>query len=253
MSSRFVSAGAIDPTTGEAAPATAEDSKHNSRADAGSNKPNDEWLAVEKELAAERRRRDEARSAAATGREPSLFEVLQANKEAKQAAFEEANKIKNQFRALDDDEIDFLDEVKARQREEEDRVKRETEERVAAFRAAQKTTTERVSEGEEGDDGDGGEGAGEWAATTAGRKRKRVERRGVGLVKRRTTSQGEGEKGKVAGEKKEGEKGEERKEEGNKKGEPEAKVAEKPAAAMAPSATAKPKMGLVSYDSDSDD
>src|SRR3569833_608756 len=30
---------------------------------------------------------------------------------AKQAAFEEANKIKNQFRALDDDEIEFLDGV----------------------------------------------------------------------------------------------------------------------------------------------
>ncbi|KAB5536025.1 N-terminal domain of NEFA-interacting nuclear protein NIP30-domain-containing protein [Coniochaeta sp. 2T2.1] len=248
MSSRFVSAGAIDPATGEAAASSEQQAA--SRTD-GANRPNDEWLAVEKELAAERRRRDEARSAAATGREPSLFEVLQANKEAKQAAFEEANKIKNQFRALDDDEIDFLDEVKARQREEEDRVKRETEERVAAFRAAQRSSTQGEKTGGEEGEGVEDEDAGEWAAT-AGRKRKRgVERKGVGLVKRRTTSQGEGEKVRVPGERKEGGKSEERKEEDNKKGEAEAKVVDKPA--LAPVATAKPKLGLVSYDSDSDD
>lgn len=88
MSSRFVSAGAIDPTTGEAAAATAgaaaaaagENVPTSSDADRDSRKPdNDEWLAVEKELAAERRRREEARKPAA-GAERSLFEVLQANK-----------------------------------------------------------------------------------------------------------------------------------------------------------------------------
>ena len=77
MSSRFVSAGAIDPTTGEAATAASE---QQASRPADASKPNNEWLAVEKELAAERRRRDEARSAAATGGEKSLFEVLQANK-----------------------------------------------------------------------------------------------------------------------------------------------------------------------------
>ncbi|KAH8886899.1 hypothetical protein GQ53DRAFT_693728, partial [Thozetella sp. PMI_491] len=82
MSSRFVSGGAIDAETGEAvAPASVP-----------------------------------APQESASQPEKSLFEVLQANKEAKQAAFEEANKFKHQFRALDDDEIDFLDGVKASQR-----------------------------------------------------------------------------------------------------------------------------------------
>ena len=38
---------------------------------------------------------------------------------AKQAAIEEQMKLKNQFRALDDDEIDFLDEVRAKEKAEE--------------------------------------------------------------------------------------------------------------------------------------
>lgn len=86
MSSRFVSAGAIDPTTGEAAAAAAASSTAAERvptdsSDGRPRKPNsDEWLAVEKELEAERRRREEARKAAAGGGERSLFEVLQANK-----------------------------------------------------------------------------------------------------------------------------------------------------------------------------
>jgi hypothetical protein len=90
MSSRFVSAGAIDPTTGEAAavaapaaiaaagdhaPTTTDAAPPKPLA-----KPNDEWLTVEKELEAERRRREEARKAAASGGERSLYEVLQANK-----------------------------------------------------------------------------------------------------------------------------------------------------------------------------
>lgn len=77
MASRFVSAGAIDPATGEAAAAERTTTQPDDRQQ---NKPNDEWLAVEKELAAERRRREEQRSAAAGTGERSLYEVLQANK-----------------------------------------------------------------------------------------------------------------------------------------------------------------------------
>ncbi|OIW31652.1 hypothetical protein CONLIGDRAFT_697879 [Coniochaeta ligniaria NRRL 30616] len=240
MASRFVSAGAIDPTTGEAAAAerTTDDGQQK--------KPNDEWLAVEKELAAERRRREEQRAAAAGTGERSLFEVLQANKgmfvmsQAKQAAFEEANKIKNQFRALDDDEIDFLDEVKAKQRAEEERLRRETEEGLEAFRAAQRRGGERTGEGDGEDEADETE---EWAAPVGGRKRKRAGK-SVGIVKRRTTSEGE-LKSKSAAEKTESKPEPARTEE--KKVEGETRVA----AETAP--VAKPKMGLVSYDSDDDD
>ena len=119
MASRFVSAGAIDPTTGEAAAAAAA-----TAAGAGTNVPpssstatqppprasppsaagrptlsgagqaqsepeettiapsveNDRWLAAQKELEAERQRRQEQRTAAAAGGEKSLYDVLQANK-----------------------------------------------------------------------------------------------------------------------------------------------------------------------------
>lgn len=76
MSSRFVSAGAIDPVTGEAASDTAT----NSSAPPADPKT-DEWLVVQKELDAERRRREEHKaSAAAAGEEKSLYEVLEANK-----------------------------------------------------------------------------------------------------------------------------------------------------------------------------
>ncbi|KAF4585355.1 putative NEFA-interacting nuclear protein NIP30 [Ophiocordyceps camponoti-floridani] len=69
-----------------------------------------DWESVQRELAAERKKREEARAKAAAGEEKSLYDILQANKAAKQAAFEEKLRLKNQFRALDDDEADFLDE-----------------------------------------------------------------------------------------------------------------------------------------------
>ncbi|KAI6806655.1 hypothetical protein KC340_g18782, partial [Hortaea werneckii] len=41
----------------------------------------------------------------------SLYETLQANKAAKQEAFDEATRFRNQFRSLDEDEVEFLDSV----------------------------------------------------------------------------------------------------------------------------------------------
>jgi len=64
----------------------------------------------------------------------SLYEVLEANKAAKQEAFEESIRLKNQFRALDDDEVDFLDSVLESSRAKEDAVKKETAEQLEAFR-----------------------------------------------------------------------------------------------------------------------
>jgi hypothetical protein len=81
MSSRFVSAGAIDPTTGEAAATDSSTTNDGQKSRSGDvQKPNDEWLAVERELAAERHRREEQKSAAAASGEKSLYEILQANK-----------------------------------------------------------------------------------------------------------------------------------------------------------------------------
>lgn len=106
---------------------------------------------------------------------------------AKQAAFEEQNRIRNQFRALDDDEIDFLDGVLDERRVEEERIKRETAERLASFREAQKTAG--VAE----DTGDANDESGAVAWGGAGKKRKRTEKEAKSIVKgvRRRTSESE--------------------------------------------------------------
>ncbi|KAL4905835.1 hypothetical protein BDW74DRAFT_13345 [Aspergillus multicolor] len=91
----------------------------------------DEWLRVQKELEDERRRKAEL------GKQEggkSLYDVLQQNKMAKQEAFEEKIKLKNQFRALDDDEVDFLDSILESTRAQEATVKKETAEQLEAFR-----------------------------------------------------------------------------------------------------------------------
>ncbi|KAL2207451.1 hypothetical protein CC79DRAFT_1321537 [Sarocladium strictum] len=169
MANRFVSGGVID-SSGEVAEkgqGTGESAKETSK--------NSEWEAVQKELEAERKRRDEQRIKAASGEEKSLFEILQANKEAKQAAFEEQNKIRNQFLSLNEDDIDFLDEVRERQRKEDEEKKRELENGLKAFREARKAEGLTTSSAE-GEDQVAGEGAGEsWEV--GGRKRKRVKGR----------------------------------------------------------------------------
>lgn len=75
MASRFVSAGAIDPVTGEATSAkTADEGRP------AADPKDDEWAIVQRELEAERRRREEQKASAAAGGEKSLYEVLEANK-----------------------------------------------------------------------------------------------------------------------------------------------------------------------------
>ncbi|KAL4741462.1 N-terminal domain of NEFA-interacting nuclear protein NIP30-domain-containing protein [Aspergillus similis] len=91
----------------------------------------DEWVRVQKELEEERRRKAEL------GKQDggkSLYDVLQQNKMAKQEAFEEKIKLKNQFRALDEDEIEFLDSIMESTRAHEATVKKETAEQLEQFR-----------------------------------------------------------------------------------------------------------------------
>ncbi|KAL8289672.1 hypothetical protein RB597_001352 [Gaeumannomyces tritici] len=234
--SRFVSAGAIDAATGHAMSSAAVDADptatsrpgggggggaatsapepapaavgSSSSSSGGSSKRQSEWEAVSRELEEQRRQREAEARRAAEGGEKSLFAILQENKAAKQAAFEEANKIKNQFRALDDDEVEFLHEVQASTRREEDRTRREVEEGLDRFREARRRGGGVVQEGE-GEDpartaaeaevaavGAGVDAPAEedWAA--AGRKRRRKDDggggRGAGIlrgvVRRKTTS-----------------------------------------------------------------
>ncbi|KAF7543346.1 hypothetical protein G7046_g10019 [Stylonectria norvegica] len=152
MSCRFVSAGTIN-SNGEITQDAASPSSTPVRPEPVKNP---EWEAVQQELEAGRKRREDERVKAATSEERSLFDILEANKAAKQAAFEEQSKLRNQFRALDDDEVEFLEEVREKKRTEEDRVRRETEEGLKAFRERQKGETVVETEGVQGSEQWGG-------------------------------------------------------------------------------------------------
>ncbi|KAI0184882.1 N-terminal domain of NEFA-interacting nuclear protein NIP30-domain-containing protein [Xylaria flabelliformis] len=204
MTSRFVSGGTIagdGPVDEEVRNAAAAEEAGGGKGP-GNNKNAREWEAVQKDLDEERKRREEARrtNAEGGGGERSLYEILQANKAAKQAAFEEQNRIRNQFRALDDDEIDFLHGVSDERRAEEERVRRETEEGLADFREKQRVTATTAGGGNEDAVGveDGNE---EWGNTASGRKRKREKEREKGVLKgvKRRTSTGTKEEGKEKG------------------------------------------------------
>ena len=78
----------------------------------------------------------------------SLFERLQANKEVKDAKYDEMFKLSNQFRGIDESESEFLAGVaEERKREEEERRRREREE-LELFRA-QKSGKVKFGEGTE--------------------------------------------------------------------------------------------------------
>ncbi|QDS74499.1 hypothetical protein FKW77_007044 [Venturia effusa] len=126
MSSGFVSGGSLDK------PAERDDA----------------WKKAQEELEARRKSKEEANQAS-SGK--SLFDTLQANKgeaaepyiflfaviAAKEEAFAEANRLKNQFRAIDEDEADFLESVLESTRAQEDAIRKETAESLAAFRRQQ--------------------------------------------------------------------------------------------------------------------
>ncbi|KAJ4150782.1 hypothetical protein LMH87_011516 [Akanthomyces muscarius] len=232
MSGRFVSGGTIgagDTETvddGSAAPAPARAASKLA-----------EWEKVQQQLEADRQRRHDARVKAASGEERSLYDVLQANKAAKEAAAAEASKLTNQFRALDDDEVEFLDEVAARQRQAEESVRRETEEGLKAFRAA---TRKKVEKEGVGIDGEGQGEEEEWG--TRKRKRRTERDAGLGVAKRKVSV---GEEGKKTKDEKKNEDGNE----GKKQAEP-VKKTEKNEDEEKPKKTA---LALVDYGSDSDE
>ncbi|KAE8378103.1 N-terminal domain of NEFA-interacting nuclear protein NIP30-domain-containing protein [Aspergillus bertholletiae] len=148
----------------------------------------DEWLRVQQELEEERRRKAEL-GKQADGK--SLFEVLQQNKMAKQEAFEEKIKLKNQFRSLDEDEVEFLDSIMESTRAQEAAVKKETAEQLEAFRRhreeAEKVALEEgtadVTPAAEGED---------WKIPARKRRRDKKDLLLPGK-KRKSTAEGAGE------------------------------------------------------------
>ncbi|KAJ7293694.1 N-terminal domain of NEFA-interacting nuclear protein NIP30-domain-containing protein [Mycena rebaudengoi] len=75
----------------------------------------------------------------------SLAEKLAANKIAKQEEWEEKTKLANQFRALEEDEIMFLDSVRERQEEEERQRKEKDGVEVQNFKEAVAARTNVVN------------------------------------------------------------------------------------------------------------
>ncbi|EGP92223.1 uncharacterized protein MYCGRDRAFT_28186, partial [Zymoseptoria tritici IPO323] len=92
------------------------------------------WLKAQSELDA-RRAEKAAQAQANSGK--SLFETLEANKAAKQDAFEESIKLRNQFQALDEDDVEFLDSVLESTRKQEAAVRKQTREELEAFKRQQ--------------------------------------------------------------------------------------------------------------------
>ncbi|KAL9106756.1 MAG: hypothetical protein Q9227_008255 [Pyrenula ochraceoflavens] len=98
-----------------------------------------DWLQAQQQIEATRRRKeDEGKQAGGK----SLYEVLQANKAAKQEAFEESIRLKNHFRSLDEDEVDFLDSVLESTRAKEAEVRKETAEQLEIFRKQREAADE---------------------------------------------------------------------------------------------------------------
>lgn len=143
MSSGFVSGGTVDQPT----------------------ERDDEWRKAQAELEAARTAKA---NLAAQHDGKSLFEILQENKDKKQAEFEERARYKLHV-SLNDDEADYLDAIEEKRRKEEARVRKDTQEQLDAFRRQQEEAERKALE--EGDTGTHKEGVVQWVAP--GRKRKK--------------------------------------------------------------------------------
>lgn len=101
----------------------------------------------------------------------SLFEKLQAQKEAKDAKYDEMYNLKNQFRGIDESESDFLAQVNREKAEEEKERKRREREEVELFRNARaggKGEEEKEEDEELGMAGKGNGAGKEKAAISTG-------------------------------------------------------------------------------------
>jgi hypothetical protein len=143
MSSGFVSGGTVDNPT----------------------ERDDEWRQAQAELEAARKAKADL---AAQHDGKSLFEVLQANKDKKQAEFEERARYTLHV-SLNDEEADYLISLEEKKRKEEASIRKDTQERLEAFRRQQE---EEASKALEDDDATApSEEQVQW--TAPGRKRKK--------------------------------------------------------------------------------
>lgn len=191
---------------------------------------------------------------------------------AKQEAFEESAKLKNQFRTLDEDEVEFLDSVLESTRAKEEAVKKETTEQLDLFRRQQDEADKKLREGENGREveeaGSPIVGESEWAVGS--RKRKRVKEKEVlkGVKIRRSSSTQLGIASPDTGQKRSEEKSappktllgtplEKGSQQNQKSASPPTSSSKVATKATNPDTSSKPKpvpgLGLAAYSSDEDD
>ncbi|PWW75712.1 hypothetical protein C7212DRAFT_320793 [Tuber magnatum] len=208
MSSGFVSAGTTIPEDTPSGPPRV-----------------DVWSAAQAAVEAARKSKEEEAQD-----ERSLYEILQANKAKKQEEFEEKLKFKNQFKTLDEDDVDYLASILKTEKAVEDARKEELESRLDDFRRQQ-------SEADKSGGGEGGDQDTALWATGKKRRRKEVGGRTLGVkVRRRSSTAGEKPLERDPGKDKEGTLAQDPKEE-------EKRMGEKGVA----------RLGLVAYGSDEDD
>lgn len=121
----------------------------------------------------------------------SLYEHLQAQKAAKQEAFEEATKLRNQFRPLDDSEVAFLESVKLKEEAKARAEREETQEQLAAFRREREAAEEKARELEASQEplpGNGEAITEKWTATKKRRRAKEDEKTATSKSLKTSTS-----------------------------------------------------------------
>lgn len=115
----------------------------------------------------------------------------------KQEAFEESIRLKNQFRTLDEDEVEFLDSVLESTRAKEEAVKKETTEHLELFRrqqeeadkaALREADTETGASREAGSPSDPPSAESQWAINARKRKRTKDGEAIPGLKLRKSSS-----------------------------------------------------------------
>ncbi|KAI6792705.1 hypothetical protein KC361_g6565 [Hortaea werneckii] len=201
MSSGFVAAGSGDDGSAH---------NHSSNATPTTTQQDSAWAEAQRKIDATRQHSSLMGSKPKLGEQEggkSLYETLQANKAAKQEAFDEATRFRNQFRSLDEDEVEFLDSVLESTRTLEAEVKKETREQLDAFRKLQEDAEKKAVAGQEGEDaGDAATADVETSWALGPRKRKKGKERGgvLGGIKLRKAESadtagggGGGEGGKV--------------------------------------------------------
>lgn len=111
---------------------------------------------------------------------------------AKQEAFEEKIKLKNQFRSLDEDEVEFLDSIMESTRAQEAAVKKETSEQLELFRRQREEAEKALLEDTSADVAPAAEGE-DWKIPARKRRRDKNKELLLPGKKRKSTSEAAGE------------------------------------------------------------